>query len=431
MKELKFKSVDNQRKAVVLVDDKKTEYYFKISDTLLNTLEKEKTPATPTKPSKKAPVVENNDSADPNADVDFQPSVAKSHELSPREIQQYIREGLSAKVLSNRYNVPLEKVQRYSEQVEHEKAIIINLFHHLPARSERRGRNLIDLVNEYFDENDVERMDAKWSVTREGRKPWRIKVLFKAGSAARYAEWSWDQKRAIISENNEIAKDITQYSLDTVDENGAESAPSPSVAESFKPRERHANSSVSAPDPSISRLNTGGLRLARLQEIRHQLDENFDELESHKPELSLFSNKVVSTFHSPETLQRLESVADEEKTDAEEKPAEKPVEKPTSASDAVPIAVTESAPVVEIKDVKATEIASASDIEVVPAPVRNNPYEVSPPTSETDVSSLNVTGRLRAKFVRPGKSKRHHVPSWDQVMLSGTTKTTEETPDEE
>jgi hypothetical protein len=309
MKELNFKELGKNKLDLVFIDEDKTKFKVKINDDFINAIAPivvQKSNAQEANSTQEG--LEESQTSDQNSKLANASAVKTStktsstlssssqsssvgdrgneQSVSPREIQQFIRSGLSAEDLHNRFGIPLEKIRKYSVPIEHEKSVILNLFHNLPAREERKGRTLLNIVNEYFDEFEIDREEAYWVVTQTGKKPWLIRLHFKNVESDLVATWYWDQKNAIISENDEIAKEITQYYLDAsfVSEGDKQGTPIGRARQSQKPVTDWARTDWGKASNANVKNLTGSLRLIDLDldQIKADLDSSFKGLSETK-----------------------------------------------------------------------------------------------------------------------------------------------------
>ena len=124
--------------------------------------------------------------------------------LSPKEIQQRIRSGLSAAELAELTGEPLVALERYEAPVIAERAYIADL-----ARSTRIGRDsgapvLADLVTDRLASRGVDPESVAWDAWREPDEPWQVAADFRADGRSVRALWVFDHTaRAVTAQDNE------------------------------------------------------------------------------------------------------------------------------------------------------------------------------------------------------------------------------------
>ncbi|MDR1448333.1 MAG: DUF3071 domain-containing protein [Candidatus Ancillula sp.] len=319
--------------------------------------------------------------------------------LTPREIQQRVRSGLTEEEISDKFEVPIEKVRRYSLQVKREKILIIDQFMHLSARSSKRGRTLVDVVNEYFDFHGIDRLDVHWNATKNEHEPWIIQVEFELEDDKTIAIWTWDPKSSIISESNEVSRKITKYYEDAAfdDEPVFLGAEKKSKAISQSSEKYHTVS-----------FSTG----LRLKELRKSLDADFKTQTAKQIIDTSYQNintdRSVNYFTEHEEFEKSEDFEQVKNDDSDAK-------------------LSSNRPVLSI-----LKLASEKDITAHPVVDENNEFnapdlrefvtkldkkhEDDELQNDDNTVNINITGRMREKFQKKRKT-RTKVPSWDEVMF--------------
>ncbi|MDR2508700.1 MAG: DUF3071 domain-containing protein [Candidatus Ancillula sp.] len=380
MKELQLVEVDVKKLGLVLEDDKGQQYFVAYS--------------------KQIHAASTDLAITSSTNSRIADKTSKSSDLSPREIQQRVRSGMSAKEIADRFNVALEKVLRYSVQVEREKAIIIEQFQHLPARLEKKGLSLLEVVNEYFDENDIDRKSVKWLSLRNGRDPWIIRLYFHKGTANLHATWSWDPKELVISEDDLIAREITKYYEDA--------KPDEEITHLGKTPKRTPEITANEYNPKLINISNS-MRLRELKKLRDELDQDLKavhdiNVQNATPEKSVAKNatKATGTPQAGTTEKISKSNVEEDKP---LKPQLKVIsnDENSTASTGIKADGSRDDGISGNKNkgsvVKKVEAGSNED-------------------SASTIRDRNVTGKLRAKIGKARSQKRKNVPAWDEVMIS-------------
>lgn len=327
--------------------------------------------------------------------------------ISPREIQHFIRLGHTVEQLHQQYNVPVEHIQRYATPIQREKRVIVNLFQNLPARPSKRGRTLLNIASEYFDENRIDRYTASWDATKSGKQPWLITLKYTREGIEQTAQWYWDSKNSIISENDDNAKQITKYYEDATELGGGVNVSAINT--------HNADTDWGNAGGSSLKNITSSLRLRDLDRIKGELDHNFRELEgtaanAKRTLLSTHERSVSEVIKTVNASSDSESVANvgKESSDATlAEPANKDAQHHTESQ-----TITAKSQIPATKQEVAPEIGEEQVDELT---------EIMQPETEmlenaTTVDELNITGQLRAGLKRKRK-QRSSVPSWDNVML--------------
>ncbi len=330
--------------------------------------------------------------------------------LTPREIQQQIRSGLSEEEIAHKFEVPIEKVKRYSLQVRREKILIIDQFMHLSARSAKRGRTLVDVVNEYFDFCNIDRLDVHWNATKNEHKPWVIQVEFELEGKKTVAIWTWDPKLSIISESNEVARKITKYYEDAAFDD------EPIFLGLEKKNKTVTPSSEEYHTVSFST----GLRLKELlksfdadfqtQTAKQIIDTSYQNI---NPDYSGGQRNEVESLEHEDTDQAVEPTESQTRNRADGQVED------SKGANGFRADIT-SRPVLSILNLAASEKGDAhQNDDTDESAVPNFGSFVTPIGAEkedTHTDSVNITGRMREKLAKKRKT-RTKVPSWDEVMF--------------
>jgi hypothetical protein len=133
--------------------------------------------------------------------------------ISPREIQDAVRAGSTAEEVSEQNSVPLDYVQKFALTVVDEIGHII-----ASAQSVRiavEADRYSDASQVEFGEVIAERIsslggsDISWSAAKHDGLPWQVSVSYQSNAGAASARWSFDQRKLVLSPENELAIKIS------------------------------------------------------------------------------------------------------------------------------------------------------------------------------------------------------------------------------
>jgi hypothetical protein len=133
--------------------------------------------------------------------------------ISPREIQDAVRAGSTAEEVSEQNSVPLDYVQKFALTVVDEIGHII-----ASAQSVRiavEADRYSDASQVEFGEVIAERIsslggsDISWSAAKHEGLPWQVSVSYQSNAGAASARWSFDQRKLVLSPENELAIKIS------------------------------------------------------------------------------------------------------------------------------------------------------------------------------------------------------------------------------
>lgn len=145
----------------------------------------------------------------PVQDDDGKPSSS----LTPKEVQQRVRSGLTEHDLAELTGEPVEAFARYAAPVLAERAYIAEL-----ARSTRIGREsgapiLADLVTDRLASRGVEPESIVWDAWRELDEPWKVAVDFVVDGRTVRALWVFDHTARAVTAQDEESRWLTETEL--------------------------------------------------------------------------------------------------------------------------------------------------------------------------------------------------------------------------
>ena len=136
-----------------------------------------------------------------------------SSSLSPREIQQRLRAGLTPAELAEISGEPLEAIEKFAAPVLSERQYVID-----QARATRIGRDsgsplLDDLVQDRLAARGVRPEAIAWDAWRAIDEPWRVSVDFAADGRTSRAVWTYDHSARSLTAEDEESRWLTETEL--------------------------------------------------------------------------------------------------------------------------------------------------------------------------------------------------------------------------
>lgn len=134
-------------------------------------------------------------------------------QLSPRDIQQRIRGGLSAAELAELTGASLASIEKYEGPVIAERLYIATL-----ARDTRIGRDagappLGDLVTDRLAARGVDSDTVTWDAWREPEQPWQVAADYRVSGRSVRAVWSFDHTARTVTAADEEARWLSETEL--------------------------------------------------------------------------------------------------------------------------------------------------------------------------------------------------------------------------
>ncbi|MDR0950489.1 MAG: DUF3071 domain-containing protein [Candidatus Ancillula sp.] len=358
----------------------------------------------------------------------------KKGSITPKEIQTLVRAGVTKEEIAERYDVALDWVERFASTIDKEKQIVIAYFLNLPARSQERGRVILDVANRYFDSIGIERDSVKWIATCKENQPWKIVAIVQEdsdGNPTEQAVWFWDKRKNVIEEVNELAEEITRYK-DDIKPDFAGSADSEIANTTIGVKIGQLHKSL---DHSIESLReTGDFEPIPVSSLSNQTIQN--------TQANYYQSSNQSQFHQPEFQQSGEyssqngvqqsdynqngynsdnlyntegSMISQTKLKLVRTEADK--FDPTTAMRIVNTSAYNENSANRVQKIEDfDDIVDGEDPDKT-QPLASNLNSNKKPNKtkhpQNDVSDLNVTGKFRRKFRKNGKPK---VPAWENLM---------------
>lgn len=133
--------------------------------------------------------------------------------LTPKEIQQRIRAGLTAPELAELSGEPVEALERYAAPVLAERAYIVQL-----AQGTRIGREadapvLGDLVTDRLAGRGVDPEAVVWDAWREVEEPWMVAADYRVDGRSTRAQWEFDHSARALTALDDEARWLSETEL--------------------------------------------------------------------------------------------------------------------------------------------------------------------------------------------------------------------------
>jgi hypothetical protein len=291
--------------------------------------------------------------------------------ISPREIQDEVRAGASAEEVANKHSVPLDYVEKFALTVVDEIGHIIASAQavRISVEADRYSEATQVEFGEVLESRlrASEATSVSWSASKREGTPWMVSVTYDSTQGSKSAVWSFDQRKLILSPENEAAVKLS------AGEFGAVTA---------SPKLRNVEPTVEA---------TKVTELPRVEESNIELPAFVAPVApvSSIEELTRTSIQAVDEVQSSES-EALSPTAD--LLDA--------LRKKRANANVVSAVVSEELPVAE------TAFAAKETFE---------------DSLETNVSDNVVEEVAPAPVTSPAKKGRPSMPSWDEIVFGTKT----------
>ncbi len=141
------------------------------------------------------------------------PQSAPESTMSPREIQQRLRAGLTPAELAELSGEPLVAIEKFAAPVLAERQYVID-----QARGTRIGREqgapiLEDLVADRLAARRVSIESVTWEAWREADEPWRVAVQFRVDDRSARGVWTYDHTARSLTAEDEESRWLTETEL--------------------------------------------------------------------------------------------------------------------------------------------------------------------------------------------------------------------------
>lgn len=114
--------------------------------------------------------------------------------IRPREVQTFIRAGLSAEDIAQRCGWSVERIRRYEGPILAEREHVSSLARRLRLRARGHGidTTLERRVRDRLSSRGVDDHTVGWDASRDEGSPWVVAATFPAGGRERTASWQFD-----------------------------------------------------------------------------------------------------------------------------------------------------------------------------------------------------------------------------------------------
>ncbi|WP_062295453.1 septation protein SepH [Demequina maris] len=141
------------------------------------------------------------------------PEEAEAPTMTPREIQQRIRAGLTAAELAELTGMSLAAIEKYEGPVAAERQYIADL-----ARETRIGRDpsapqLGELVTDRLAARGVDPESVEWDAWREVDEPWKVAADYRVSGRGVRALWTFDHTARTVTAEDEEARWLSETEL--------------------------------------------------------------------------------------------------------------------------------------------------------------------------------------------------------------------------
>ena len=129
--------------------------------------------------------------------------------ISPREIQDLVRSGVSAEEVAGKHAVPLDYVEKFALTVVDEighiiaSAQTVRISVEADRYSEATQMEFGEILDARLRKADA--TNAVWSASKLEGEPWMVSVTYLVAKESRAAVWSFDQRKLVLSPENEAA----------------------------------------------------------------------------------------------------------------------------------------------------------------------------------------------------------------------------------
>ena len=218
MKKLELLGLGPDGETLTLNDAEGNRYILPITDLLRATLRRDR------------PVVEN-------------PSESK-RQMTPREIQSYIREGLSVDDVCELSALPASRVNPLAFPIVAEREYTAQLARSFSIGHDSAGLTLEELVASRLVGRGVNPNDITWDSLRKNGEPWTLVAVFVTGDREHRATWHVDLERRLLEALDDEAAWLseTQLPASTGTWRAVNTPPAPvDLVQSEKTHRRHSH----------------------------------------------------------------------------------------------------------------------------------------------------------------------------------------------
>ncbi|MFT3942878.1 MAG: septation protein SepH [Ancrocorticia sp.] len=137
-------------------------------------------------------------------------------QMSPREIQALVREGLTVSEICEVGALPPGRVSVLAHPIIAEREHMARRAQALVMGHEVGSMTLDELVTSRLVARGVNIAEISWDTIRKPAAPWTLTLDFSEDGAARRATWTLDLERKSIEENDDEARSLSEHQVATV-----------------------------------------------------------------------------------------------------------------------------------------------------------------------------------------------------------------------
>jgi len=322
--------------------------------------------------------------------------------LSPREIQEQIRSGMSAEDVGAMTGMPVDYIAKYELPIIAEREHIVDLALSVPVHTAMDtgpvagGMSFGTVIRSRL--AAIGAINERWASWKEPKAGWVVKLAFTADQIDHDARWTFDPKRLALSPQNGEATTLSQQG---------------DVPSALVPRLRAV---ASGPEPEIARFDSGAFAIDEVRDgIAREaiVSSRFPAQGSPQP-LRADSNQTADLL---DALRRRRG--EREAASYVDEPADEPVVNPLHPS-------TGSIRIVDVPmPTDSTDTPPAAPAPApTPRPVSTQPTllpDFATPSQDRQDSmreTLPQPGVSQQRTGPQGKRKgRTSMPSWDDIVF--------------
>lgn len=312
--------------------------------------------------------------------------------LSPREIQERIRGGLSPAELAAESGIDEVQIQRFAGAVLDERAHIARLAQQSPVTALNDTPPLGDLVAERLATRQVAPGDIVWDAIRDNAGRWVVTVDFPIGPNSQQASWIYEPKTRGLTSQDDEARWLSETELLDTPLGGRRLAP---VRELFVTGADSAHSYEISDAPASEALSQDLV----LEDPTEALIDSINSKRGVREPLEAPEDFDAEPFEGFGPVTLFARSAEPYEDDALSIPAAHPrLEDPDSFTDATVL------PRPKPRSISPVSVPSVASAPSAPAPVEQAPEPAPKPA-------------------RPAKDKkgRAAIPSWDEIVFGAKT----------
>lgn len=311
-----------------------------------------------------------------------EPSVGRK--LSPREIQDQIRSGMSAEDVAAVTGMPVDYIAKYEGPILAEREHIVETALDVPVHTAMDtgpvagGSSFGTVIRSRL--SAIGAINERWASWKDPDSGWVVKLAFTADQIDHDARWTFDPKRLALSPQNSEATTLSQQG---------------DVPSALVPRLRAV---ASGPEPDAARFDSGAFAI---DEVR--------EATGNAPRFAVPTAPQPLRADSNQTADLLDALrrrrGEREAASYEPDPADEPVVNPLHPSTG---------------SIRIVDVPMPADSADAPATAPTMPDFATPSQSKQESmrETLPQPGVTPQRTGPQGKRKgRTSMPSWDDIVF--------------